>query len=137
MYQFRTSCLAVCAAGLLLASQHALADVVVIVGAKSAVAKMSGDEVSQVFLGKSSSMKPVDNGEKAVRSAFYNKVAGKDEAQIKAIWSKLVFTGKAAPPAELATSAAVVKAVANGTNLIGYVDSAAVDASVKVVLEVK
>ncbi len=40
------------------------------------------------------------------------QVAGKDEAQVKAIWSKLVFTGKATPPKELPSSADVVKAVA-------------------------
>ncbi len=56
-------------------------------------------------------MKPVDNAT-PVRSQFYTQVAGKDEAQVKAIWSKLVFTGKATPPKELAASADVVKAVA-------------------------
>jgi hypothetical protein len=138
MYQFRNGWIAACAvAALMLASQHALADVAVIVSAKSTVAKMSADEVAQVFLGKSFSMKPVDNGDKAVRGTFYSKVAGKDDAQVKAIWSKLVFTGKARPPAEAATSADVVKAVGNGADLIGYVDAAAVDASVKVVFEVK
>lgn len=47
-----------------------------------------------------------------VRAQFYTAVAGKDEAQVKAIWSKLVFTGKATPPKELPSSAEVVKAVA-------------------------
>ena len=118
-------------------SQLTRADIAVIAGAKGDAAKMTADQVSQIFLGKSMAMKPVDNGDKAVRAAFYDKVAGKDEAQVKAIWSKLVFTGKATPPAEAASSADVVKAVANGANLIGYVDAAAVDSSVKVVLEVK
>ena len=57
-----------------------------------------------------------------MRSQFYTKVAGKDEAQVKAIWSKLVFTGKATPPKELASNGDVVKAVSADPNAIGYVD---------------
>jgi ABC-type phosphate transport system substrate-binding protein len=56
---------------------------------------------------------------------------------VKAIWSKLVFTGKAKPPTQLATSAEVVKAVAADPEAVGYVDRAAVDSSVKVVYEIK
>ena len=112
------------------------ADVVVIVSAKSSAAAMSADDIANIYLGKSTAMKPVDNAT-AVRGAVYTAVAGKDEAQVKAIWSKLVFTGKATPPKELASSAEVVKAVAADPNIIGYVEKGAVDASVKVVYEVK
>ena len=116
----------------------AYADTVVIVSAKSSATTMTAEQVSQIYLGKSTAMKPIDNSEKSpVRSQFYTKVTGKDEAQIKAIWSKLVFTGKATPPKELPTSADVVKAVATDPNSIGYVDKSAVDASVKVILEAK
>jgi ABC-type phosphate transport system substrate-binding protein len=48
-----------------------------------------------------------------------------------------VFTGKATPPKALPSSADVVKAVAADPNAIGYVEKAAVDDTVKVVLEVK
>ena len=52
---------------------------------------------------------------------------------MQAYWSKLVFTGKGTPPDELASSADAVAAVAKHENAIAYVDSAAVDGSVKVV----
>jgi ABC-type phosphate transport system substrate-binding protein len=129
------------AAGLMLAAvavEKAHADIAVIVSSKSSTASMTGDEISQIYLGKSTAMKPIDNAEKSpVRSQFYSKVAGKDESQVKAIWSKLVFTGKATPPKELSSDGEVVKAVAADPNAIGYVDKSAVDSSVKVVLEVK
>jgi len=125
-------------AGALFHLSAAYADTVVIVSAKSSATTMTAEQVSQIYLGKSTAMKPIDNSEKSpVRSQFYTKVTGKDEAQIKAIWSKLVFTGKATPPKELPTSADVVKAVATDPNSIGYVDKSAVDASVKVILEAK
>jgi ABC-type phosphate transport system substrate-binding protein len=123
-------------AGFALAAAAANADVVVIVSAKNTASTMTPDEIANIYLGKSTAMKPVDNAT-PVRAQFYTKVAGKDEAQVKAIWSKLVFTGKATPPKEMASSADVVKAVAADPNAIGYVDKEAVDGSVKVVYEVK
>ena len=124
--------------GALFCLSAAHADTVVIVSAKNSATTMTAEQVSQIYLGKSNAMKPIDNGEKSpVRSQFYTKVTGKDEAQIKAIWSKLVFTGKATPPKELPTSADVVKAVAADPNSIGYIDKSAVDPSVKVILEAK
>lgn len=97
---------------------------------------MTADEIAGIYLGKSNALKPVDNAG-AVRGEFYTKVAGKDEAQVKAIWSKLVFTGKATPPKDLASSGDVVKAVGADPDAIGYVEKSAVDASVKVLFEVK
>jgi len=124
------------AVGLVLAAAAAQADIVVIVSAKSSTTTMTADDIASIYLGKSSAMKPVDNAA-PVRTQFYTKVAGKDEAQVKAIWSKLVFTGKATPPKELGSDGDVVKAVGADANAIGYVDKAAVDGSVKVVYEVK
>ena len=118
------------------ATAAANADVVVIVSSKSTATTMTADDIASIYLGKSTSMKPVDNAT-PVRAQFYTAVAGKDEAQVKAIWSKLVFTGKATPPKALASSADVVKAVAGDPNAIGYVDKSAVDGSVKVVYDVK
>jgi ABC-type phosphate transport system substrate-binding protein len=128
------------AAGLLLAActQQVYADIVVIVSSRSSAATMTANEISQIYLGKSTAMKPVDTVDSTpLRSQFYAKVAGKDEAQVKAIWSKLVFTGKAAPPKELSSSAEVVKVVGADPNTIGYVDKSALDSNVKVVFEVK
>ena len=64
---------------------------------------------------------------------FYTKVTGKNSAQVKAAWSRLVFSGKATPPKELATAADVKKFVASNPDAIGYIEKSAVDASVKVV----
>jgi ABC-type phosphate transport system substrate-binding protein len=125
--------LAVLAAGVNVAH----AEVVVVVSAKSATTTMTADEISQIYLGKSKAMRPVETSGAPIRTQFYSKVAGKDEAQVKAIWSKLVFTGKATAPKELGSSADVVKAVAGDPNAIGYVDKSAADSSVKVVYTVQ
>jgi ABC-type phosphate transport system substrate-binding protein len=112
----------------------AMAEVVVVVNPKAAEASMTKEQVAQFFLGKSSSMTPVDQADSApIRAEFYKKVADKDAAQAKALWSKLVFTGKATMPKEVADSAAVKAAVAANPKAIGYIDKSAADSSVKVV----
>lgn len=110
------------------------AEVVVVVNPQNAAASMSADQVTDVFLGKSTALAPVDLPESSsVRGEFYQKVTGKDAAQVKALWTRLIFTGKATPPKEVASSADVKKAVAADPKAIGYMEKNAVDSSVKVV----
>jgi ABC-type phosphate transport system substrate-binding protein len=112
----------------------AMAEVVVVVNPKAAESSMTKEQVAQFFLGKSSAMTPIDQSEDApIRAEFYKKVADKDAAQAKALWSKLVFTGKATMPKEVAGSAAVKAAVAANPKAIGYIEKSAVDSTVKVV----
>jgi ABC-type phosphate transport system substrate-binding protein len=112
----------------------AMAEVVVVVNPKAAEASMTKDQVAQYFLGKSGAMSPIDQPESApARAEFYKKVTDKDASQVKALWSKLVFTGKATMPKEAADSAAVKKLVASDPKAIGYIEKSAVDASVKVI----
>lgn len=122
------------AAAALFLALPAMAEVVVVVNPKAAEASMTKDQVAQFFLGKSSAMSPIDQPESApVRAEFYKKVTDKDGSQVKALWSKLVFTGKATMPKEAADSAAVKKMVASDPKAIGYIEKSAVDASVKVI----
>ena len=116
------------------AAAPAMAEVVVVVNPKAAESSMSKEQVAQFFLGKSTSMTPIDQADSSpIRAEFYKKVADKDAAQAKALWSKLVFTGKATMPKEVGDSAAVKAAVAANPKAIGYIDKSAVDGSVKVV----
>jgi ABC-type phosphate transport system substrate-binding protein len=121
-------------AAVLATALPAMAEVVVVVNPKAPEASMTKDQVAQFFLGKSSSMTPVDQPESApIRAEFYKKVTDKDASQVKSLWSKLVFTGKATMPKEAGDSAAVKKAVAADPKAIGYIEKSAVDGSVKVI----
>lgn len=119
---------------LLTACAHmALADIVVVMGAGGAA--LSKDQLANIYLGRTFDFKPVDLPEgHALRDQFYKKAADRDPAQIKAVWSRIIFTGKGQPPAVVADAAAVKKAVAADPRGIGYIDRSALDASVKVVL---
>ena len=121
-------------------SVGAFAQVAVVVGPKSPVASMTADQVSAIFLGKSNTLPtggtavPTDLPDSApAHDLFYTKVTGKSSAQVKAAWSRLVFSGKATPPKELGSSADVKKFVASNPDAIGYIEKSAVDSSVKVV----
>lgn len=121
----------------------ARAEVVFVVSAKSNVSSLSADQVSDIFLGRANSFPsggqavPVDQHENSpAREEFYGRVTNKNAAQLKAYWSKIIFTGKGQPPKEVADSTAVRKLVADNPNIIGYVDKSALDATIKPVFTV-
>jgi ABC-type phosphate transport system substrate-binding protein len=92
------------AACALLACSSSFAQVAVVASPKNAAASMTAEQVSSIFMGKSNTLPSgatalaVDLPEASpVREQFYSKVAGKSGAQVKAAWSRLVFSGKATP----------------------------------------
>lgn len=124
-----------------LATTCALAEVVVVVSAKSKINSMTMSQVAQIFLGKTSKLPdgkdavPLDQLEGSeIRNEFYSKVTGKDPAQINAYWSKIIFTGDGQPPKVVTGNDSVKKAVIKNLNAIGYIDKSAVDKKVKVIL---
>ncbi len=103
---------------------------------------LSETDIARIFLGKKKAYPdgaeaiPVDQAEgSAVRSAFVTTVLKKNNHQIKAYWAQLLFTGKGVPPKEVGDSANVKTLVAENPALIGYIDTADVDATVNVVYQ--
>jgi ABC-type phosphate transport system substrate-binding protein len=124
------------AAAMILSFGVAHADVVVVVSAKSPAAKLSKEQVADIFLGRSTSMVPLDQAAgAAVRDEFYSKVTGQTAAQVKTLWAKLSFSGKGTPPKALGSDDEVKAQLAANPNAIAYMDKSKVDASVKTVFE--
>jgi ABC-type phosphate transport system substrate-binding protein len=122
------------AAILALSAAAAGAADLVVVGNPSA-GPLTRDQVGDLFLGKSQAMTPIDQVEGSpVYAEFYRKATGRDIAQVKATWARLVFSGKAQAPRQLPDAAAVKKAVAADPKAVGYIEKSAVDPSVKVLL---
>lgn len=120
------------------------AQVLVVVGAKSPATKLSQEQAVALFLGKSFQLPGagipvlIDQVESTeARKIFYTKVAEKTPAQVKAIWSRLVFSGKATVPKEVSNNEEVKKILSSNPDAIGYIDKAALDASVKVLFAVE
>lgn len=83
----------------------AWADLVVVTNPKSGIDRMSREEVVFVFLGRWRQLPsgiaavpidlPIDSPE---RAAFYRQLVSKSPSEIKAYWSRLMFSGGARPP---------------------------------------
>jgi hypothetical protein len=108
-------------------------DIVVI--ANPAAAPISKEQIADIYLARNNAWTPIDQSAgSSIYSEFYKKATGRDAAQVKAIWSKILFTGRGVPPKQLVDSTAVKKAVAANPKAVGYIEKSAVDASVKVIL---
>jgi hypothetical protein len=108
-------------------------EIVVIVN--PAAAPISKAQLADLYLAKSSVLIPIDQAaDSAIYVEFYKKATGRDTAQVRAIWSRILFTGRGVPPKQLPDSASVKKAVAANPKAIGYIEKSAIDASVKVAL---
>lgn len=129
---------------LALFSTQLKAEIAVIVHPSMDIAAMTQDNVQRIFLGKATRFEndkvanPINQSEgNAIRDEFITKVLDKTDGQYRAYWSRLIFTGKGAPPKDMGGDADVKKLVADNPNMIGYIDVMSVDDSVKVVLTVK
>jgi len=127
---------------LLLVSVAVNAEISVIINPGAGVNSADIKIIKKIFLGKKSAINGVDviatdqEEGSAIRDEFYLKVTKKNAAKLKNYWSKMIFSGKAVPPDVVGDDAAVVSWVAKKKNGIGYVNSSAVNGTVKVILTV-
>lgn len=128
---------------LLAAAADIRAEVVPVVSAKSAITTLTTSQLADIFLGKESRFPdgqpaiPIDQTDgSAVRDQFYAEYAGYAPAQLKAYWSKLIFTGKSQPPREAGSVERLRNALTMNPYAIGYMRRSEVDASLRIV-EVK
>jgi ABC-type phosphate transport system substrate-binding protein len=126
--------------GLLVASRPLLADEVAVVSAKRTVTTLSKTQVADIFLGKTtrfpdgSQAVPIDQAEGTLaREEFYTWIAGRSAAQMKAYWSKIIFTGRGQPPRAVSSGSEAKKLIVANPNAIGYVEPKLVDDTLRVV----
>ncbi len=119
-----------------------MAEISVIVHPDNAIASIDERAAKKIFLGKSKKFpgggkaQPIDQSGGAAREAFHSTITKKNAAKLKAYWSRMVFTGKAQPPKEVADDAGVIAKVSGDPKAIGYVDSSSINDSVKEVLKI-
>ncbi len=132
-------------AGLLcLLHAQAQAEIAVIASAKRPPIKLTQEEVAKIYLAKSTTFPdgqralPIDQSRgNPVRDLFVDKVLDKSDSQLRAYWSRVVFTGVGKPPSEHGGDNEIKKLVAENPNLIGYIDKSKLDSSVVAVLLVE
>ncbi|GLS25023.1 phosphate ABC transporter substrate-binding protein [Marinibactrum halimedae] len=95
--------------------------------------------LESIFLGKVTALEngtvllpvvPPEGDE--TRVDFETDLLNKSRQQMKAHWAQLLFTSSGTPPVQLKDRAQVIKMVSENPSLIGYVDVADIDGSVRV-----
>lgn len=113
-------------------------EVVVVVSARSTISELSEGEIADIFLGRlgrlgKTVVTPLDQAEGSpARDEFYREFTGKSPAQVKALWSKLIFTGRGRPPRALASDREVLQALRDNPGAIGYVRRSSVDSTARI-----
>jgi ABC-type phosphate transport system substrate-binding protein len=120
------------------ANTAALADVVLVVSAKSSIDHLSKKDLADIFLGRATRLPdgeqvvPIDQDEgSAARDEFYATFTGKTPAQLRAHWSKIIFTGRGKPPLSVPNGVEARKFVVTNPHAIAYLDRSQLDATVK------
>lgn len=118
----------------------ARAEVVVVVAANSPIHKLDRQQVADIFLGRvrawpsGATITPLELAETSPEYAqFHATVTEKPGFRIKAYWSRMVFAGKALPPAQLNTAAEIERALLANPNAIAFLDSRAVDSALRII----
>jgi ABC-type phosphate transport system substrate-binding protein len=114
--------------------------VVVVVSAASGITEISRLHLADLYLGRTTRF---PNGAPAVaidqrpgspvRAAFSAMYLGRSEAQVKAHWARIIFTGRGRPPTEASSDDAVRDLIAADPRAIGYIDPRRLNSNVRVV----
>jgi ABC-type phosphate transport system substrate-binding protein len=120
----------------LLAASSVRAGEIVVIENPAATA-ISKQELVDLYLGNRSHLTVLDQPDGlAIYAEFYQKLTGRSVSQIRALWSRLIFTNRGHSPKQLTDSAAVRKAVAADPKAIGYIEKSYVDSSIKVMMSI-
>lgn len=103
----------------------------VIVNAENPVGLLSPQEISRLFLAKTTTWSynrqpvlPVEpGGDSPVRTAFIREIHRKTPTDITVYWEQMVFQGKASPPPTERSDSEVMDYVRQHPNAIGYVSA--------------
>lgn len=120
----------------------ALSQTVLVSASDSAITHISREEAEQLYLGRLSALRdgtPVrllDLAPGPSRNAFYQRLIGKNPTQTRAYWSRIVFTGRARPPREVAGPEELRNALNQDPNLIGYLPVGELAPDLRVLLRV-
>ena len=129
---------------LMLAAPAVRAEIVLVTAMDSAIEALSRDEAEQLYLGRRATLSArgalilLDLPSGPVRDQFYRLLTGKNPSQIRAYWSRMVFTGRALPPTESANVSDAHRILLENPNAIAYLPATyAEDPSLRVLLRLE
>ena len=118
------------------------AELVVVAGPKSGIERLSRQDLVNVYMGR---LRTLQAGSPAVafdlaadspeRADFYRLLVNKENADIKAYWSRLIFSGGARPPQTVSDAETLIRLLNQTPGAVGYLDRKQVDQRLRIVYE--
>lgn len=99
---------------------------VVVMSAESDVEALTRDQIINIFLGRfrllpnGLSALPIDHPSDDIKAALYMRLVNKQPAEIRSYWSRLVFSGKTAPPHQAESRQEILARLAKSPAAIAY-----------------
>lgn len=128
----------------LLAAATARAEILIATAHDSAIETLSRDEAEQLYLGRRSTLAArsplllLDLPPGETRDQFYRLLTNKNPSQIRAWWSRMVFTGRALPPKEAADAGDARRLLLDNPGAIGYLPAPyAADPGLRILLRLE
>ena len=127
-------------ATLLCCSGLAYGELVIVSSQAGAIAQLDRAQAERLYLGRTTALS--DNTPVALldlppgihRDRFYRLLTGKNPVQIRAYWSRQVFTGRALPPREAASEEQLREWLSANPNALGYLPEESVSPGVRILL---
>jgi hypothetical protein len=120
------------------------ADLVLVVNPRSGVETMSRSEAINIFMGRFRQLpsgilaEPIDQPDGSPeKRMFYRLLVNKDLSDIRAYWTRLVFSGKTRPPRQSDSSAEIGNWLADHVGAVAYMERGQVDHRARIVLELE
>ena len=113
---------------------------IVVIGHPDNAATLDKETLQRLYTGRSNSGNAVPlnlSDQQSLRAQFDEKALGRSSSQVKAFWSKLVFTGKGTPPKEVNSESEMISLISATPNLIGYVSANTDTTGVKVLMNIE
>lgn len=117
---------------------------IVVIGHPDNAATLDKETLQRLFTGRSNNLingnaaVPLNlSDQQSLRSQFDEKALGRSSSQVKAFWSKLVFTGKGTPPKEVNSESEMINLISSTPNLIGYISATTDTTGVKVLMSIE
>lgn len=118
------------------------AELVVVTSNQSTITELTKSEVRQIFSGQSrqiggNRVQPLDLPSSSnFRETFYRELMGRSPEQMRAYWTRLIFTGQGQPPREVSGAQEMSALLNSSAEFIGYLPASEVGSNMKVLLRI-
>ncbi|MCC1497635.1 hypothetical protein [Alcanivorax sp. 1008] len=125
----------------LLMPLFAQAELVIVTNQDSPLSSLNQNEVKQLFSGQLRSLagkpvQPLDLPAKdPTREKFYLHIMGRTPEQMRAYWTRLIFTGQGKPPREVSSSHELKILLGSSAEYIGYIEEEALTSNMRVLYQ--